>query len=151
MRKRVIAVIGLVVYCAILVKVVVFKGLTHARPPALSPDAARRVVIRWGANFVPFKTILPQLRGEPRWSTAVVNLAANTVLFVPVGLLIPLIYRRVTWRRMLVVAVGVGVVMEGLEWVFNVGVVDVDDVILNGLGVMVGYCIFVFLKGRREA
>jgi len=37
---------------------------------------------RWplspGVNFVPFKMILPQLRGEPRWSTAIKNLAGNT-------------------------------------------------------------------------
>ena len=102
------------------------------------------MVIRWGVNVVPFRTIWPQLRGEPRWSTAVVNLAGNTALFVPVGFLAALIYPGMTWRKSLALGVAVGVAMEGMEWVFNTGVVDVDDVVLNSLGVVAGYFVFRF-------
>jgi glycopeptide antibiotics resistance protein len=148
--------LALIAYGAALIYVVVFKGLSHnapparpqlqARPPTTQP---RTVIIRWGANFVPLKTILSQLRGEPRWPAAVANLAGNTVLFVPVGFLVPLVYRKMTWRKSLAVGVAVGVAMEGMEWVFHVGVVDVDDVILNALGVMVGYWVFTVFERRR--
>jgi glycopeptide antibiotics resistance protein len=149
MQKRLISALVLMAYAAILVKVVVFKGLPHKHPPAPPPVPTRHVIIRWGTNFVPFKTILPQLRGEPRWSTALINLAANTVLFVPVGLLVSLIHRKITWQKSLAVAVAVGVAMEGMEWILNTGVVDVDDVILNAFGVMIGYWVFTFFEGRR--
>lgn len=103
------------------------------------------------ANFVPFKTILPQLRGRPRWSSAIMNLVGNTVLFVPVGFLVVLVYRKMTWPQAVVLAVAVGVTMEVLEGVFRVGVVDVDDVILNALGVVSGYWVGRFWKvGRWE-
>jgi glycopeptide antibiotics resistance protein len=151
MQKRLISTLVLMAYSAILVKVVVFKGLTHKAPPSPPPGQTRQVIIRWGANFVPFKTLLPQLRGEPRWSTAIMNLAGNTVLFVPVGFLLPLIHRKTTWQKSLAlaVAVGVGVAMEGMEWMFNTGVVDVDDVILNALGVMAGFWVFRFFAAQR--
>jgi glycopeptide antibiotics resistance protein len=91
------------------------------------------------ANYVPFKTIWPQLRGQPRWSRAIINLVGNTVLFIPVGYLVLLVYREMRWQQALVLAVAVGVTMEVMEGVFRVGIVDVDDVILNALGVMGGY------------
>ena len=100
------------------------------------------------ANLVPFKTILPQLRGEPRWSTAIINLVGNTVLFVPVGLLVTMVYRRITWQKSLALAVAVGLTMEGMEGVFRVGIVDVDDVILNAFGVVSGYWVFRFWERR---
>jgi glycopeptide antibiotics resistance protein len=102
------------------------------------------------ANYVPFKTILPQLRGKPRWSSAVINLIGNTVLFVPVGFLVVLLDQKMRWQDALVLAVGVGVAMELLEGLFRVGVVDIDDVILNALGVMCGYGIARRWARRRK-
>jgi glycopeptide antibiotics resistance protein len=103
------------------------------------------------ANFVPFKTILPQLRGRPRWSSAIINLVGNTVLFVPVGALALLVFRKMTWQQALVLAVAMGVTMEVLEGVFRVGIVDVDDVILNAAGVMSGFYIGRFWQRRRDS
>jgi glycopeptide antibiotics resistance protein len=45
-----------------------------------------------------------------------------------------------TWRKSLALAVAVGLAIEGMEVVFRVGIFDIDDVILNALGVMLGYC-----------
>lgn len=149
-KRRLISTLILIAYSVILIKVVVFKGLSHRAMPMLTPLQAQHVIIRWGTNFVPFKTLLPQSRGEPRWSTAIVNLIGNTVLFVPVGFLVPLVYRRMTWGKALALGVAVGVAMEGMEWIFNVGVADVDDVILNALGVMVGYAAFWWFARPRQ-
>jgi glycopeptide antibiotics resistance protein len=122
--------------------------------PAAAPlDGTRLSTSRFApihANYVPFKTILPQLRGQPRWSSAIINLVGNTVLFVPVGFLVLLIYRKMTWQQSLVLAVAVGVTLEIMEGVFRVGVVDVDDVILNALGVMSGFWIGRVWKRRKD-
>jgi glycopeptide antibiotics resistance protein len=124
------------------------RGRTPSALPATRLSTSRFAPVH--ANYIPFKTILPQLRGRPRWSNAVINLAVNTVLFVPVGILVPLVYRRVRWQESLVLAVAVGVTMEVMEGVFRVGQVDVDDVILNALGVMTGYWIYRVWARRRE-
>ena len=160
MRTRLFPALILTAYSAVLIYAVVFKGLmpadlSHKAPPARPSRQARppttqprTVIIRWGANFVPFKTVLPQLRGEPRWSTAIMNLAGNTVLFVPVGVLVPLVHRRMTWPKSLAVGVAVGVAMEGMQWVLHVGIVDVDDVILNAFGAMVGCWVYTLFQRR---
>lgn len=101
------------------------------------------------ANYVPFKTILSQLRGDPRWSTAIMNLVGNTVLFMPVGYLVLLVCPRMRWQTSLVLALAHGVTMEVTEGVLRVGVVDIDDVILNALGVM-GGCWNCKVRERRK-
>lgn len=172
MQKRLIPALVLIIYGAILIKVVVFKGMTgrsgppgqapgikadgsrpRMRPPGPPNPQNRHLLTRFAprhANYVPFKTILPQLRGEPRWSFAIINLVGNTALFVPVGFLVPLVYRKMNWRKSLALAIAVGLAMEGMEGMFSVGIVDVDDVILNALGVMIGYCAFTFFERRRR-
>lgn len=97
------------------------------------------------ANLVPFHTILPQLQGRGNRLMSTVNLLGNVLPFVPVGLLAPFAFRRMTWAKGLLLAVGTGLLMEALEVVFRVGIFDVDDILLNGLGVSVGY-LFVILR-----
>ena len=71
-------------------------------------------------------------------------------MFMPIGFLVLLVYRRMSWKKALVLAVAVGVTMEVMEGVFRVGSVDVDDVILNALGVMSGYWICRVWEMRKE-
>jgi glycopeptide antibiotics resistance protein len=146
MKKRLISTCILIAYSAILIKVMVFKDLplirigrlkfnfggTHAGPP----------------NFLPFKTILPYLLGEKGLIIAAINLAGNIVLLVPIGFLFPFIYRNMTWKKSLALGVAAGLAIEGMQALFRVGIFDIDDVILNGTGVMVGYWVFTIVSGR---
>jgi len=148
MRKRWIAALSLVAYSVILIKLVVFKTGSLVE--------TRHLRIRFTdhstgqANYMPFRTIWPYLHGQPRWLIAMVNLVGNIAPFVPIGFLVPLVYRTMTWRRSLVLAVAVGLAMEGSEVVFRVGIFDIDDVILNAFGVMIGYWIFAVFERRSR-
>ncbi len=53
-----------------------------------------------------------------------------------------MVFRTMTWRRSLVLAVAVGLTLEGMEGILQVGIVDIDDVILNACGVMIGFVFF---------
>jgi glycopeptide antibiotics resistance protein len=78
-----------------------------------------------------------------------VNLVGNIFPFMPIGFLAPYIYRRMTWRRSIFLAIATGLTMEIMEVVFRVGIFDVDDIILNAFGVMMGYWVFaMFNRGR---
>jgi glycopeptide antibiotics resistance protein len=128
-------------------------GGRMARGPSAVADA-RLSTSRFAplhANYVPFKTILPQLRGRPTWASAMINLFGNTILFMPIGFLVSIVYEKMRWHKALVLAVALGVTLEVLEGVLRVGVVDIDDVILNALGVMSGCWIGGFWKRRKAA
>ncbi len=147
-RKRLISAFILIAYSAILIKLVVFKTQT---PLMIKPLHLRIKFTDHGtgqANFLPFKTIWPYLHGRPNSLIAFVNLVGNILPFAPIGFLVPFVYPKMTWQKSLVLAVAVGFAMEGLEAVFRVGTFDIDDIILNALGVMIGYWLFAIFEKR---
>ena len=148
-RTRWLATCALIVYSAILIKFVVFKAVPtihmgHLRFRFAGPHTGP-------GNFVPFKTIGPQLIGRKNRLIDIVNLIGNIIPFMPIGLLAPLVFRSISWRRALVLGTVTGLTVEVMEVVFRVGIFDVDDVILNGLGVMLGYGVIVMFRRRTQS
>jgi glycopeptide antibiotics resistance protein len=92
-------------------------------------------------NFEIFKTIKNQLSnlgsGYANW-----NILANTVCFMPFGFLLPLITKKPCG---LLLTAFLGLLFSGLiesaQLIFKIGVFDIDDLILNTAGVVLGYVI----------
>jgi glycopeptide antibiotics resistance protein len=144
-RKRPLLTVVLIAYSALLIRLLVFK----IKLLQLGPIRIRLPQHTGEANFLPLKTILPYLRGERGLLIAFLNVGGNIGLFVPIGFLVPFIYREITWQKALALAVGAGLVIEGMQVAFEVGIFDIDDVILNALGVMTGYWVFTSLVRKH--
>jgi len=144
MRKPLIPAFILLTYCAILVKVMVFKDIPAIRAGGLMLNFAGTNAGH-GPNFVPFRTILPYMLGYKGWIIAGINLAGNIALLVPVGFLVALMYRNMTWKKSLALGAVAGLCIEVMQTVLRVGIFDIDDVILNALGVVIGYGTFAIL------
>ncbi|MES2994612.1 MAG: VanZ family protein [Patescibacteria group bacterium] len=148
--KRFIPAFILVAYSALLIKVMVFKDLPTIRIGQLMLNFAGTDAGH-APNFVPFKTILPYLLGFKGWIIAGVNLVGNIVLLVPIGFLLPFLYPNITWKKSLAIAIASGLAIETMQTLLRVGIFDIDDVILNALGVMIGYfATLVLTKWMRE-
>ena len=147
-RTRWLAVCVLIAYSVILIKFVVFKDIPTIR--------IGHLMLRFAGphtgpgNFVPFRTIAPLLRGRGNHLIAIVNLLGNVLPFMLIGLLAPLVFRTFSWQKALVLGVLTGLTFEVMEVVFRVGIFDVDDVILNAFGVIVGYGVFVIFKRQPQ-
>ncbi|HZK95274.1 MAG TPA: VanZ family protein [Prolixibacteraceae bacterium] len=143
MKKHLIATFIFIAYSVILIKVMVFKDVPIIRIGSL--------MLKFGgtqegpANLVPFKTILPYLLGEKGLLIGAINLLGNIVLLVPIGFLVPFVFRNMTWKKTLALAVAAGFFIEGMQVVLHLGIFDIDDVILNAIGVVIGYWAFVIL------
>lgn len=82
------------------------------------------------------------------------NLVVNILLFIPLGFLLPLISTRFhkCWNTY---AAGIlmAVFIEGVQYVFQRGIVEFDDIMNNTLGTMIGYgisCLIIQIgKGRK--
>ena len=144
MKKPVISTLVLIAYCAILIKVMVFKDIPTIRVGSLMLNFAGTNAGH-APNFVPFKTIVPYVLGFKGWIIAGVNLVGNIALLVPIGFLVPFVYRNMTWKRSVVLGVVAGLFIEVTQTVLRVGIFDIDDVILNALGVLIGYAAFAIL------
>jgi glycopeptide antibiotics resistance protein len=147
-RTRWPAACALSAYGALLIRFVVFKATPVVRIGHLR---LRFAGTHTGpGNFVPFKTIVPLIIGRGNHLIAMVNLFGNIIPFMPIGLLAPLVVRSISWQKALLLGVVTGLTFEVMELVFRVGIFDVDDVILNAFGVVVGYGVFVMLKRRAH-
>lgn len=73
------------------------------------------------------------------------NLLGNVVCFVPFGFVLPVISRnqRKFWK-ILLLSFLTSLLVELIQLVYKVGSCDVDDMLLNTLGGIIGYVLFRF-------
>lgn len=97
-------------------------------------------------NMVPFRMIASYLRAYSKghWRYATTFLLGNIAVFVPIGALIPLLFRGFPKGKTVALGVGISLGCECLQF-FLGRHCDVDDVILNGFGTALGYGLFFVL------
>lgn len=98
-------------------------------------------------NLVPFASIRHYLFSDSSGGRtfALGNIAGNVLLFIPLGAVLSALTRSTVARTMLIVA-SVSVAVEILQGLFASGASDIDDVILNCLGGLIGIRLFLLLK-----
>lgn len=97
-----------------------------------------------GEIFVPFREIRRALFGGHYWQWFL--LIGNIVMFMPIGFFPALLWRRWSWWKSTLAGFCVSVTIETAQ-LFTERSTDVDDVILNTLGALLGWCL-AWLLGR---
>lgn len=107
--------------------------------------SAAAVTTPHAVNLIPFYTIGSYLAvavtgGATGLRQAFANIAGNVILFIPFGYFLPVFLKKL-WgvRPVLLVTSGFSVTIEILQFILHVGSSDIDDVILNTLGGLVGF------------
>ncbi|KPU44249.1 VanZ like family protein [Oxobacter pfennigii] len=137
-RKEILKLSWVIFFCySILMLWQVFIG------PYRSSSGIRRY------NLYPFKTIWNYFVNSEQYSFHIlfINLAANIVTFIPLGFFMPLLFKG--FNSTIIMAVFsaiITIVIESMQFVFNVGVFDIDDIILNTLGCIIGFALYKKVK-----
>lgn len=100
-------------------------------------------------NFIPFATIADYIFGNTGVSKSVVwnNILGNIFAFVPLGLYLQMIKRENTIKKGVMQILLISLLVEILQLAFGIGAGDVDDIILNTLGGLLGIiCYQLLLK-----
>lgn len=105
-------------------------------------------------NLRPFKEIVRFVRHWKRIGgfRAFLNLGGNIIGFIPMGIFLPALFDKCkkSWVAFLY-GFEMSLFIECLQLIFKVGSFDVDDIILNTLGVVFGYIVFQIAgKCRRH-
>ena len=75
------------------------------------------------------------------------NLVGNTAMFFPLGMIWPLVYKELSAHRAVIAAgVGFSLCIEILQLPFYDRVTDIDDLILNSLGFLLGYGVYLLVR-----
>lgn len=87
----------------------------------------------------------------PTMREALLNLIGNTTMFIPLGIVWPVAFQKLNshWK---VIAAGVGasLCIELLQLPFYGRATDIDDLILNSVGFMAGYGIYLLARKLRS-
>ena len=104
-------------------------------------------IIPFRLNFVPFVNLFDyEIRRE-----ALINVIGNSFLFLPMGIVYPIVYRSLnTHWKVISAGVGTSLAIEILQLPFFDRVTDVDDLILNSLGYLLGYGIYLLVKHAKK-
>jgi glycopeptide antibiotics resistance protein len=76
-----------------------------------------------------------------------VNVIGNVAMFIPSGIVLPTIYRRLdSFVKVILAGGGISLCIEMIQLPFSVRASDIDDLILNTVGVMLGYGIYALIR-----
>ncbi|KOR89028.1 VanZ family protein [Paenibacillus solani] len=104
------------------------------------------------ANLTPFESIRMNLKNlsSPH---DVINLFGNIAIFMPTGIFVGLLFRSklLGFIGTCVISFALSLGLECSQLVFTMGTFDVDDLILNTMGGVLGYLVFLILRGLYTA
>lgn len=149
MRKRLCTIL-FVIYVAFLIVFVVLKfNGSFERIIALRHSIIEneQYAIR-NVNLILFKSISPYLMNitEPY---AFKNIVGNIVTFIPLGFFVSTIFFRTKFFKTILTCVAIILIIECGQFVLKIGFFDVDDIILNLLGCLLGFFTSLFLFNIR--
>ena len=79
------------------------------------------------------------------------NIIGNVAMFIPSGIVLPIVYKRLnTFWKVLTTGIGISLCIEIIQLPFSVRATDIDDLILNTIGVIVGYGIYTLMQCVRR-
>ena len=104
-------------------------------------------ILPFWVNLKPFVYLFdyPSLR------EALLNLIGNTAMFVPLGIVWPAVFKKLnTHGKIIAAGVGATLTIELLQLPFYDRATDIDDLILNSAGYLIGYGVYLLVMRLRK-
>lgn len=145
------------VFCLGAVVLIAFKGIPKGLKLSAGLLAVEYVILIYcttvifraysenvGRDFTPFWSYRAIENGR---EDLLAENIMNVVVFVPVGLLLSCVSRRLKWWMVLLIGFSISVSIEALQYYFHKGFSEFDDVFHNTLGCTIGILIVAIIKG----
>ena len=133
------------VYIALLFVFVVvkFKGSFYELSDRINTYSMQGSI---NYNLIPFRSMSAQIERITQW-WALKNLLGNIIPFIPFGFLLPITYKKFSSAiSIFVIGLASILLIEIFQFFTNLGNFDVDDIILNMIGIVCGYVIFLVIN-----
>lgn len=135
------------IYLLIVIKLIIFK-YPYEQLKAIADSWEKGVILEGldTANFTLFKTIRMYIKYSYKLNSFE-NLIGNIVVFVPYGFLFPCVLKKES--NVFVMLLNAFLFVTGIE-IFQLfsafGAFDVDDILLNCVGAVIGYLLYLILR-----
>ena len=98
---------------------------------------------RRSVNLIPFDMIIDK--------GFTLNVWGNILMFIPLGLYAANFMKQFNFWRALWVVIGASFGIEVLQYIFKRGVSDIDDLLLNTMGGLIGIFIYLIFKAMFKS
>ncbi|CAN7750327.1 VanZ family protein [Paenibacillus sp. LjRoot56] len=131
----------LISYIFLFLLIFLFKYVSPLE--LFSPD---RIYYR-SVDVIPFYTIYSYLSGELNVSPIIVmtNILGNIILFMPLGVYVQLLKKDKKISISMGIVFLISLLVEIFQFIFGIGATDIDDIILNSLGGLIGILVYKVL------
>lgn len=135
-----------VIYLYALIRIILFKfrmpDMTFFQREIGAPNVLLYTLLR--GNLIPFKTILINIHSLSWHDFS--NFVGNILVFIPFGVFLVLLSknRGMSFMGVFALSLGLSLSLESLQVVYSIGIFDVDDLILNTFGGVLGYVAIKF-------
>ena len=145
MMKMVMAA-GFIVYLFVLIKLILFKGGTvdiHFLLQQLKNTLHHpNIIFDRRGNYIPFKEIVSDIYSMSNLNPfSSKNLIGNILAFIPLGIFIPKLFTKKcsSFVSVFFLSLALSLCFEVTQLLLFIGIFDVDDLILNTFGGVMGY------------
>ncbi|MFJ8531669.1 VanZ family protein [Bacillus sp. NPDC094106] len=160
LMKNIVVPILFIIYMYLLIKVILFKlgpieldFLWYQINSNLNNPINIMNQLQSG-NFIPFKSISNNVQSLSYHD--LINLFGNIIIFIPYGTFLLFFSKNkmISFKGVLILSLVLSLCFECLQIVFSIGSFDVDDLILNTSGGLLGYSAYKIynniLKTRNQ-
>ena len=135
---RILLILVGLLYVGVIIRFVLFKDGFRADN--------REIILK------PFNMLRKYQAGQKSLSLLAINYLGNIGMFVPFGILLPAIFQKLNYVWVVIIGCLSAIGIEIVQYLTASGYTDIDDVILNTLGVAIGaFLFFVVLRGKKRS
>ncbi|UUC40886.1 VanZ family protein [Clostridioides difficile] len=123
------------VYILMIIRIILFRDVPIY---AISKGTFRTV------NLIPFYTIYQFIvDSNIDFMKSTVNIIENIGIFIPIGIFFPIVFKNLNKKTIIIAIILVSLAFELIQYIFALGSSDIDDIILNSLGGIIGIAIYI--------
>lgn len=96
-------------------------------------------------NFVPslYKYLIKSELSIGSWIRNM--LIGNMLMFIPMGILLPLVFKKINKKNIFIISLFIPLLIEILQPIFSRSF-DIDDIIMNFIGIVIGYLVVIIFR-----
>lgn len=138
-----------ILYCALML------WLLFDRPTDIVPGIPYEDLLLRNVNLKPLFTIRNYLyvvihrSNDAVLMHCIINLLGNVLLFIPAGWMMPMLWKKLRkFFRFFIISIAVIFIVEVVQLFTLRGCFDVDDILLNVSGMLLGFILYHIFKKR---
>ncbi|MBQ6857301.1 MAG: VanZ family protein [Lachnospiraceae bacterium] len=131
----------LILYLVLLTYYLFFAEAMGRTPGSRGEYSYNLVLFKEIRRFIMHRDILG-------YRAVVLNIFGNVLAFMPFGFILPEVWDQLNrWHIITILGFLFSLLVETAQLISRVGSFDVDDLLLNTIGALIGYFAFVIVKG----